>query len=149
LLRESVATLEPSPARLEHARALIRLGTGLRVRGQRREAREPLAQALDIAHRCGASVLVEQAQAELIANGARPRRKALTGPEALTPSELRAARMAANGLTNREIAQALFLSTKTVDSHLSRTYEKLGIHSRQALADALAPDDSPKVRVGT
>jgi DNA-binding NarL/FixJ family response regulator len=94
-------------------------------------------------------VLVEQAQAELIANGARPRRKALTGPEALTPSELRAARMAANGLTNREIAQALFLSTKTVDSHLSRTYEKLGIHSRQALADALAPDDSPKVRVGT
>ncbi len=147
-LYESVATLEHSPARLEHARGLIHLGTGLRARGERKEARACLAQALDIAHSCGGAALAEEARSELIATGGRPRRKALSGPESLTPGELRTARMAAQGLTNREIAQALFVSAKTVDAHLSHAYEKLGIHSRSALPSALSPK-STKDRVPT
>ncbi|MGA9874622.1 MAG: helix-turn-helix transcriptional regulator, partial [Solirubrobacteraceae bacterium] len=74
---------------------------------------------------------------ELSAAGARPRRVFNSGRDALTPSELRVARMAAEGLTSQEIAQALFVTTKTVDAHLSHTYAKLDINSRKQLADAL------------
>jgi DNA-binding CsgD family transcriptional regulator len=137
-LREAVRILEPSPARLEHARALVNLGTGLRERGKRAEAREPLTRGLDLAHRCGGGALVERARQELVATGARPRRDALRGPEALTPAEMRTARMAAEGLTNRQIAQALFLSGKTVEVHLSHAYSKLEIAGRSQLAEALA-----------
>ena len=136
-LREAVAVLERSPARLEHGRALVNLGAGLLARGQRFAAREPLSRGLELAHRCGSVSLAEKARAALVASGARPRRVALTGPEALTASERRTARMAADGLGNREIAQALFLSTKTVETQLSRAYEKLGIHSRGELPAAL------------
>ncbi len=80
---------------------------------------------------------MDQARAELVATGARPRRDALSGPAALTPAELRTARMAVGGLTNREIAQALFVSAKTVEAQLSHAYAKLAIHSRSELAIAL------------
>ena len=129
--------LERSPARLEHARALVNLGAGLFVRGERLAAREPLSQGLDLADRCGSAALAERAWAALVTTGARPRRVALTGPEALTAAEHRTARMAADGLGNREIAQALFVSTKTVETQLSRAYEKLGIRSRSELPAAL------------
>jgi DNA-binding CsgD family transcriptional regulator len=138
LLRESVEVLARSPARLEQARALIELGAALRRGGQRVEARDPLRRGLDLAHRCGASALVESAQHELRVAGGRPRRFVLVGPDSLTASERRVAEMAANGLANREIAQALFVSTRTVEAHLTQAYLKLGISSRDELAAELA-----------
>jgi DNA-binding CsgD family transcriptional regulator len=146
-LRQAVQLLERSPARLAHADALVNLGAGLRARGRREQARQPLSQGLDIAHRLGALALAARARAELIAVGARPRRAALRGPDALTPAEMRTARMAADGLTNREIAQALFLSTRTVEAQLSGAYTKLAINSRVQLADALgARRDAQRLR---
>jgi DNA-binding CsgD family transcriptional regulator len=138
-LRQAVQILECSPARLAHTHALVNLGAGLHARGEREEARRPLSLALDVAHRLGAAALAERARSELIALGARPRRAALRGAEALTPAELRTARMAADGLTNRDIAQALFLSTRTVEAQLSGAYTKLAINSRAQLGDALGP----------
>jgi DNA-binding CsgD family transcriptional regulator len=72
--------------------------------------------------------------------GARPRRPALRGRDALTPREQRLAEMAASGMTNREIAEALFITTKTVETHLRHAYDKLGISSRRGLSDALASE---------
>jgi DNA-binding CsgD family transcriptional regulator len=136
-LREAVAVLEESPAALERARALVDLGAALRRGGERAASREPLRQGMDLAHRCGASTLADRAQQELAASGARPRRRALTGVEALTPGEARIAQMAAGGRSNREIAQTLFLSVRTVENQLRRVYSKLEIGSRRELADAL------------
>jgi DNA-binding CsgD family transcriptional regulator len=138
LLRDAVVALERKPAELEHARALVNLGAGLRARGASEEARTPLSQAFDIAHRLGGTALADLARAELVASGARPRRARLAGPEALTPAELRTARMAAGGMSNREIAQALFVSAKTVETQLSHAYAKLGIAGRSELAASLA-----------
>jgi DNA-binding CsgD family transcriptional regulator/tetratricopeptide (TPR) repeat protein len=137
-LRAAVDLLERSPARLEHARALADLGAALRRTNRRSAAREPLRRGLELATICGAIPLTEQARSELLATGARPRRVSLTGPDSLTPSERRVAAMAAEGMTNREIAQALFVTTKTVEVHLGGTYRKLGIASRAKLANSLA-----------
>jgi DNA-binding CsgD family transcriptional regulator len=132
-----VEQLERSPARLEYARALVNLGAGLRRRGEREAARAPLSEGLDIANACGSVALADRARAELFAAGARPRRDAASGAAALTPAELRTARMAADGLSNRDIAQALFVSMKTVETHLSHAYGKLGIAGREQLPPAL------------
>ena len=78
----------------------------------------------------------------MLATGARPRRIALSGVESLTPSERRVAEFAASGPTNREIAQALFVTQRTIEVHLTSIYRKLGISSRSQLATALA--DSPR-----
>ena len=129
--------LAVSDARLEHARALTELGALLRRRGERSAARERLGQALDLAHHCGGLAIAERARQELRIAGARPRRDALRGRDALTPSELRVARMAADGMTNRSIAQALFVTLRTVELHLTSSYAKLGIGSRTELAEAL------------
>jgi DNA-binding CsgD family transcriptional regulator len=136
-LRESVAVLEREGVSLEHARALVTLGAGLRARGERAAARTCLSDASDIAHRVGAFAVAQEARAELVASGARPRRHATKGPDALTPAELRTARMAAAGLTNREIAQALFVSAKTVEAQLSQAYAKLSVGGRGELAASL------------
>ena len=136
-LHQAVEILGRTPAQLERARALVNLGEGLRVRGRRAEARKALIQGLEIGHRSGSGALVQRARSELVASGARPRRTAVSGPDALTPAELRTARMAAAGLSNREIAQSLFVSSKTVESHLSQAYAKLSISSRRELAGAL------------
>ena len=128
-----------SVARLEHARAMTDLGAALRRDGQRAESRELLRPALDLAHRCGALALAERARTELIATGARPRRLFLTGLDALTPSERRVAQLAAAGLPNRDIAQNLFITTRTVEGHLTHAYQKLAITSREQLPAALAP----------
>jgi DNA-binding CsgD family transcriptional regulator len=141
-LREGVEALARSPVRLEHARALVNLGSGLRARSERPAARDPLAEGLDLATRCGGWALAQRARAELVACGARPRRASRTGPDALTPAELRVARMAATGMTNREIAQALFLATKTVEGQLTQAYGRLGIRSRAGLAAALEPSNT-------
>ena len=136
-LRESLAVLKSSSAKLERARTLAELGAALRRANQRAEARELLAQGLELAVRLGSPPLVEQAQAELGATGARPRRLLLSGVESLTASERRVAKFAAEGLTNKDIAQALFVTTKTVEVHLSNVYRKLGIGSRAELPEAL------------
>jgi class 3 adenylate cyclase/DNA-binding CsgD family transcriptional regulator len=142
-LREAVTVLEPSPARLEHAYALADLGAALRRANHRAEAREHLRQALEIAQRSGATRLAEQAHEELIATGARPRRIVQTGAAALTPSERRIAAMAAEGLANREIAQALFVTLRTVEMHLSNAFRKLGVSSRTQLPAALTESEVP------
>ncbi len=138
LLSEAGAVLEHSPALLDRARVLLDLGAHLRRQGHRVRAREPLRQGLELAHRCRAEPLASLAQEELLAAGARPRRPWLTGVDALTPSELRVARLAASGHSNQEVAQSLFITTQTVKGHLSSAYRKLGIASRRELSDALA-----------
>jgi DNA-binding CsgD family transcriptional regulator len=140
LLSEAADVLRQSPARLELARALCDLGSTQRRAGQRSDSREPLREALELAQRCDAEPLAERAREELLATGAHPRRERLWGPDALTPSERRVAELAASGLTNREIAQALFVTSKTVGTHLGRIYQKLelqGAHAREQIAERL------------
>jgi len=142
LLYESVAVLRSSPAALQLAHSLVELGATLRRSGKRAAARELLAEALDLAARCGARPLAARAREELKATGARPRRELRTGAEALTPSELRVARLAAEGRTNREIAESLYVTLKTVEGHLARAYSKLGIAGRSELSQGLGGEKS-------
>jgi DNA-binding CsgD family transcriptional regulator len=131
--------LESSPARLEHARALISLGRVERRAGQREKARRDFLTGLDIASACcPGGRLAGAARIELTTMGARPRRDRITGRDALTASELRVARLAAEGRTNREIAEALWVTLRTVETHLSHSYAKLAISSRGELSAALA-----------
>jgi DNA-binding CsgD family transcriptional regulator len=149
LLAEAVHVLQGSQAPVELARALTDYGAALRRAGQRAAARAELERGLDLAHHWGARRIASQARAELIAAGAKPRRDAITGRDALTASELRVARLAAEGMTNREIAQALFITTKTAAVHLTHAYRKLSICRRSQLPGALAvhmrdrPDQAP------
>lgn len=140
LLREAVAAHELAGVKLDHARSQTDLGALLRRSNRRTEARELLRQALDTAHRLGARPLAERAEAELRATGARPRRVVLTGLESLTASERRVAELAAQNLTNREIAQLLFVTARTVEGHLTSVFRKLHVSSRDELPAALAGD---------
>jgi DNA-binding CsgD family transcriptional regulator len=137
-LEAAIATLENSSARLELARVTCELGAELRRRGERTAARDILRRAYALATECGATGLADRARDELGRSGARLIREPASGVEALTPSEVRVAELAAEGLTNREVAQALFVSEKTVETHLGRVYRKLDIKSRHALPGALA-----------
>ena len=137
LLREAVAALEHSAARLELAHALADLGTQLSRAGQRADGRNTLRQAIKLAVECGASALAERALAELHAGPGRRARAELTGPGALTAAEWRVCREAAEGRSNRELAQALFVTEKTIERHLSSAYAKLGIRSRFQLPAAI------------
>jgi DNA-binding CsgD family transcriptional regulator len=137
-LEASVAALEPSAAGLELARSLTELGADRRRAGARSAAREPLRRALELAHRCGAAPLAERARAELLATGARPRRFAGTGVEALTPSERRVCDLAAIGRSNGEIAAELYVTVNTVETHLRHAFQKLGIRSRREISPLLA-----------
>jgi DNA-binding CsgD family transcriptional regulator len=139
LLGEAADAVEHSPARLERARSLTEYGAALRRAGHRRDARPPLAEALELADRCGAQRTAARAREELLATGARPRRTALRGADSLTPSERRVGRLAADGLGNRDIAQALFVTVRTVEGHLTQAYMKLDIAGREGLANALGP----------
>jgi DNA-binding CsgD family transcriptional regulator len=138
LLHEAVEIADGSPARLEHAKALTALGSALRLARRPSDARAPLRDAFEIATHCGAQPLAEHARTELYAAGARPRREALTGVESLTPSERRVADLAAEGQSNRDIAQALYVTPKTVEVHLTSIYRKLGVRNRADLTEALA-----------
>jgi DNA-binding CsgD family transcriptional regulator len=137
LLREAASVLSGSPARLEAARTLVEYGSALRRSGRRRDARPALSEGLDLAYRCGATALASRAREELIAAGARPRRERISGVDSLTASERRVAQLAADGMTNREIAQTLFITMKTVATHLTHCYQKLDITSRDELRDKL------------
>src|SRR6266576_2034903 len=136
-LEAALEVLARSPARLEHARVLVDIGAASRAAGQRRAAREPLSEGLALAARCGAQALERRARAELGAIGIRPRTTSHTGVNALTSSERRVVELAAAGGTNREIAQTLFVTEKTVETHLGRSFRKLDISSRRQLPDVL------------
>jgi DNA-binding CsgD family transcriptional regulator len=142
-LRESTEILARSEARLEQARSLVALGAALRRARRAADAREPLREGLAMARSCGAVTLAEEAHDELTATGARPRKIVRGGAEALTATERRVAGMAAGGMTNKAIAQELFVTVRTVEAHLHHAYQKLDISSRGELAGALAAGDSP------
>ena len=140
LLAEAVGELAGSPARLEHARALVDLGAALRRAKHPGAARDHLREGLAQARACGARALAERAHEELVATGARPRKIVRAGVDALTSSERRVARMAAEGMTNKQIAQHLFVTVRTVEAHLHHTYQKLDVASRTELGAALGPE---------
>jgi DNA-binding CsgD family transcriptional regulator len=149
LLEEAVSVLEGSQARLELAHALADLGSELSRLGRRREGRDAQRSAIALAEECGAVVLAEHARAALQAGPGRRARMQLTGRSALTGAEWRVCREAAEGHTNREIAQALFITEKTVERHLSSSYQKLGIRSRFQLAAAIGDQPgAPSEKLG-
>lgn len=141
VLEEAAGLMEASPRPLEYAHVLADLGEALRREGRRVEAREPLGKAFKLARRCGAARLAHRTNAELQATGLSVRRYVPIGIESLTPSERRVAELAASGMTNRQIAQALFVTVKTIEAHLRATYDKLDIHSRRELKGALGAAD--------
>ena len=138
LLGRAVSLLEQSPARLELSRALVELGAAIRRDGRSAQARDPLRRGLELAHRAGAAPLAQRARDELVAAGGRPRRPVFTGIEALTASEIRVARLAAEGRTNRETAERLFVTQRTVETHLAHVFQKLSIKGRDELPRELA-----------
>jgi ATP/maltotriose-dependent transcriptional regulator MalT len=137
LLREAAGLLAQAPAPVELARALLELGAALRREGHRVEARDHLRQGLELAYRAGATPLAARAREELLAAGGRPRKPIFTGVEALTASELRVARLAAEGRTNRQIAEGLFVTQRTVETHLRHIFQKLDIAGREQLPSKL------------
>jgi DNA-binding CsgD family transcriptional regulator len=139
LMEEAVALTENSPARLESAYALADLGVELIGRRRKREGREALRLALDRSLKCGATALSERVRGDLGAGGGRPPRLELTGIDALTPAERKVCDLAAGELTNRQIAQTLFVTEKTIELHLTNAYRKLGIRSRFQLAAVIDP----------
>jgi DNA-binding CsgD family transcriptional regulator len=132
MLNDAVEQLRRSPARLELVRALLDLGAAQRRAGKRSAAREPLREALGLAEECGAEALARRIDEELAATGVHLRRESASGTAALTPAERRVAELAASGLTNREIGRTLFVSVKTVGTHLGHIYEKLDLQGPQA-----------------
>jgi ATP/maltotriose-dependent transcriptional regulator MalT len=138
LLQEASAALADSPARLDHAHVLVDLGGALRRANRRSEASDALLRGLDMASSGGGLAVAARAREELHSLGLRPRRAALTGVNALSGSERRVVDLAAKGRSNPEIAQALYVTVRTVEVHLTHAYQKLGIQSRAQLAEALA-----------
>ena len=137
-LEASIALLEDAPWRLELARALTDYGAALRVARRRADAHLPLRRAAELADACGARALRTRALDGLAALGDRPRKLMFSGTDSLTASERRIAGLAARGASNRDIAQELFVTPKTVENHLGRVYIKLAINGRRELAAALA-----------
>lgn len=129
--REALTRLDGAQLPLQHADALLAFGSHLRRQGRPADARRHLRDALDLAQASGATHLAAEAQAELLAAGGRRRARAQEG--GLTPAELRVARHAASGMSNTDIARALYLSVNTVETHLKRVFAKLGISSRRQL----------------
>jgi DNA-binding CsgD family transcriptional regulator len=134
----AVAALAGSPYRWHAARAQLEYGAALRRAGQRVEAREQLRLALDYCEASGAALLAERARNELRVSGARLRDVSeLCGADALTPAEERIARLAGAGMSNKEIAQHLFVTVGTVQTTLVHVYRKLGIAGRTEIAAAI------------
>ena len=129
--------LGPRRVGLESTRLRLELGSALARTGLRVQAREALRPALAEADRAGALPLVQRARRELVATGLRPRRAALAGTGALTPRQRQICQLAATGKANRAIATELFLSIKTVETHLAAAYRKLGVATRRELTASL------------
>jgi DNA-binding CsgD family transcriptional regulator len=137
LLRASVTAVEHSPARYELARSLAELGAALCRAGELRDARPPLRRALELADECGAVRLARVIREQLVVAGARPRRAPRRGCDALMPNERQIAQLAAAGHASQDIAQALFTTVRTVETHLSQVYAKLDVLSPDCLTAAL------------
>jgi DNA-binding NarL/FixJ family response regulator len=138
-VRAAVTALEQSPARLELAKALTEQAA-CQLRGRPAEARETLRLASSLAGACGAHGLEPRLDQLMISAGGRPRRPA-SGLRALTRRQLAVATRAARGLTNREIAEELVLTQRTVELHLTNAYKKLDIHSRSQL-QKIVPEEA-------
>jgi DNA-binding CsgD family transcriptional regulator len=134
VLDQAVELLADSPAQLEHARALVDLGAALHRMNRRAAARVPLRRALDLCERGGMRVLADRASHELRAAGTRPRRTAMSGIASLTPAEHRVAALAAQGQSNPQIAQQLYVTRRTVETHLTHAFQKLSVSTRADLA---------------
>jgi DNA-binding NarL/FixJ family response regulator len=133
-LEQAVETLSRSSLRTEEARARVELGIALLRTGRKSDGRRQLEAGLELAMACGSRIPAEIAAEELKVSGAAPRRLSF---DRLTASENRVAEYAAGGMTNRQIADELFVTPKTVENHLTRVYSKLGISSRSDLESAL------------
>ncbi|MGH3933398.1 MAG: helix-turn-helix transcriptional regulator, partial [Pseudonocardiaceae bacterium] len=144
-LAQSVEILSASPCRLEYTRALLDQGSAQRREGHRVQASDSLRQALDLAAAVGADRLANRARSELHLCGLRPRRAALSGPGSLTAAERRVADLAAQGHPNAEIANLLFVTRRTVETHLSAIYRKLDITGRRELPNALTSIQQPRI----
>ena len=132
-----IATLEPTDIDVERGRTHLLYGEWLRRRKRRRDAREQLHAALDLFERSAAPAFVARARSELTATGLKAESAAEPQSLGLTGQELTVARLAASGSTNAEIGATLFISANTVDYHLRKVFQKLGISSRRQLADRL------------
>jgi DNA-binding CsgD family transcriptional regulator len=139
-LERAVDLLGDGPEHLERVRVLVELGSVHRRANRRAAAADPLRLALDQADRGGMLRGARRARAELQAVGVRPRRTALTGVEALTPAEHQVAGLAARGFSNPEIAQQLYVTRRTVETHLTHVFQKLELTSRAQLARGLLQD---------
>ena len=135
-LREAIAVLTGSGANLQLAEALVELGSQPAA-GDVEARRVLLRDGMTSAHACGSRRVVTRAMDELRSTGARPRRPSHRGADSLTPQERRITRLAAEGQNNREIAESMFLTRRTVELHLSNAYRKLGIDGRADLGAAL------------
>ncbi|WP_176956312.1 LuxR C-terminal-related transcriptional regulator [Streptomyces sp. KS_16] len=147
LLAEAVDVLGPAPARLELARALDAFGAALLHRDDKRGARSALRRGLDLAVGCGATVLAARLQERLHLAGGRVGRAG--GAGALTAGEERVGTLAAQGYSNKQIAELLVVSLRTVETHLTGAYRKLGIAGRPYLAAAMAAADRSRQGSGT
>ena len=134
-LEEAAVCHERVPVPFDRARTLLVLGVVRRRARRRKAAREALEQACGEFERLGATPWLERARAELARLGGRA-----PSDGELTPSERKVAALVAQGQTNREVAAELVLSEKTVESHLSHVYRKLGLRSRAELAHRYAED---------
>jgi DNA-binding CsgD family transcriptional regulator len=137
LCEHGLTVLDGLPAALESVRLKLLLGGSLSRMGRRIQARHALRPAFADAEAAGASQLAQHARRELVATGLRPRRAAVEGAAALTPRERQICELATAGKANRAIANELFLSVKTVETHLAASFRKLGVRSRSQLAQAL------------
>jgi DNA-binding CsgD family transcriptional regulator len=143
-LRDAVTHADRSEAMVERALTQVALGRALNEAGHKAEARDWLRRGIHQARLYGVFLLAAQGLRLISDAGGRPRRLALTGVEALTPSELRVAQMVASGLSNREVADALYVTVKAVEAHLGKVYRKLEISSRRQLGGALAGIVEPR-----
>jgi DNA-binding CsgD family transcriptional regulator len=142
LLRSAARALGDCGARLQQARALMDLGATIRRSGRRREARETLHEALRLAEATGSTAVAEGARNELRLAGGRAPPPSSDRSDPLTPAERRVAELAASGQSNRQIADGLFLTVKTVEWHLGNVYRKLSIRSRTDLAAVLGREST-------
>jgi DNA-binding CsgD family transcriptional regulator len=139
--RESVAEFAAPSMRSYLARVHLLFGEWLRREGRRQESREQLRTAYDLLTDIGCDAFAARAGRELGLSGDKTRRRPASIDDELTPQELQIAHMAGSGLSNRQIAERLYLSHRTVASHLYRVYPKLGITSRNQLHLVLPKDE--------
>jgi DNA-binding CsgD family transcriptional regulator len=146
LLKAALEVIETSDAELERAKVLLSYGDALHRAGRDELAREPLRAGIGLADRLGAKSISRRGLATLRAAGGRPRRVRMAGPEALTPAERHVVDLAAAGATNREIAEALVITRKTVEWHLKKVFVKLDISSRDQLPEVMESERLRSVR---